>query len=328
MMTQYSSTQVQVKNYFGVASIVNALSFDSGENDSDKSVKAVKYALFGDRSKPLVLVMGGISSSRAVVDSEYGEGWWEPLVGYDKAIDLNDYCVLGVDFYSPNSATDITPQDQAILIRDLLSELALDGFELIVGSSYGGLVAQSFAANYPDCVKQLILICAASTHTNKSIALRYIQQKIMDNLPNDEGLKLARSLAMLGYRSDDELEARFTQDAFYRGDSKNFEIIEYLQHNANKFQKRFERMRYQNLSRSIDLHQVDEHKIKCPSLLIGFDSDQLVTTALIKKTSQAIGANSYYREIKTDYGHDGFLKEPEAITHLINEFLGKNNESN
>lgn len=327
-MTQYSSTQSEVKSYFGAASIVNALSFDNAENGVCETVKPMRYALFGDRNKPLALVMGGISSSRLIVSTEYGEGWWDQLVGYDKAIDLNDYCVLGVDFYSPEFLVDITPEDQAKLINDLLEEIGFDGFELIVGSSYGGLVAQSFAANYPQSVGQLILLCAASTHTNKSVALRYIQQKIMSSLPNDEGLKLARSLAMLGYRSDAELERRFSQEAFFRGQSQEFEIVEYLQHNANKFQKRFERFRYQNLSRSIDLHQVDESKVKCPSLLIGFDSDQLVTTNLIKKTCQAIGDNSYYREIQTEYGHDGFLKEVVAIENLINEFLGKNDESN
>ena len=57
---------------------------------------------------------------------------------------------------------------------------------------------------------------------------------------------------------------------------------------------------------------------KC--LLIGIDSDMLIEPHQQKYMAQHL-PNATYKEIHSDFGHDGFLIEAKAITKLISAFL-------
>ena len=61
---------------------------------------AVVGAWLGAPDAPTVVVQGGISAGRDVVADE-GEaaGWWQALVGEGRAIDLNRYRVLSIDWF-------------------------------------------------------------------------------------------------------------------------------------------------------------------------------------------------------------------------------------
>ncbi|PWK53835.1 hypothetical protein [Pleionea mediterranea] len=119
------------------------------------------YTLYGDSNKPCILVLGGISAGRDVAHctTEYASGWWSAQVNNEGAINLNDYCVLGIDYLGGNgqsSAPDsdasalcnaIDTRDQANAIAWLQHHLSISQFEAAIGSSYGGKVVLSLLSN-------------------------------------------------------------------------------------------------------------------------------------------------------------------------------------
>ncbi len=294
----------------------------------------LNYCRYGDHSKPLVLVLGGISSNQYAADflkeDQTIRGWWNGFIGKGKAVDLNLFQVLSIDFYAGTSFDATTQKHlsthtQAKLLSQLLCDLELDNVEAVIGGSYGGMVALAFAELYPDLLNKLVVLCAADKSSVKSIGLREIQRKIiglgLDSKKEQEAFSLARSLALLGYKGEDELENRFSKNS---SDSaavrKN--LNSYLQYNSDKFAQQYSKTKYLNLSLSIDLHQIDSKKIQTRSLFIGCDTDQIVPIEFIETLSKNITGESKFISIESTYGHDSFLIEVEVITPHIQSFLG------
>src|SRR5690606_21722908 len=69
-------------------------------------------------------------------------------------------------------------------------------------------------------------------------------------------------------------------------------------------------------SQSLDLHRVEPHRITCDCTLLGFDTDTLVPIADVRALGAAL-PRATVSCIATPYGHDGFLKEPEAVGAVI-----------
>jgi homoserine O-acetyltransferase len=298
-------------------------SFDLYHGGTVSDLK-IKYSINGNLSLPMIVVLGGISANHHVSGEE---GWWNNLVGSDKVIDTNKYCVVSVEYFSTEKKPNlkqklISSYDQAHLIKKLLEYLNIQSIQAIIGSSYGGMVALAFGELYSDSCRQIICICAADRSSIKSIALREIQRSIVKlTAMSKEGVALARALAMIGYRGEKELEERFSTEPRISNGQANFEVSRYLNHNGKKFAENFDTYRYINLSNSIDLHRIDPTKITSETLLIPITSDQLVPLKLVKQLQSKIQPCCQLKTIKSKYGHDGFLLEHEKIAKIINNFL-------
>ncbi len=59
---------------------------------------AVRYALYGAAGAPVVVVQGGISANRNAAAREDDAGWWEPVVGDDRAVDTRRFRVLSIEW--------------------------------------------------------------------------------------------------------------------------------------------------------------------------------------------------------------------------------------
>jgi homoserine O-acetyltransferase/O-succinyltransferase len=304
----------------------------------------VSYSIFGDLSKQPILVLGGISSDQYVVDCDiegiFVKGWWDPLIGVGKSINLNHYCVISLSYLDGTGRSDcsleqqldknqiqISTFDQAKVIKQLLIHLNIKKLAAIIGSSYGGMVAMAFAARYPELLEQFIAICAHHESDSKNTALRDLQRKILqfcNQAQNPkEGLILARSIATLGYRGEDELQSRFPNQINIAAKTVDFPIVDYLQKQGEKFSERFSVDRFINLSLSVDLHKIEPIQISTKCLLIGIEGDLIAPPKTVKQLSQDIGNNAVYAEISSKVGHDGFLKEFEQLSKLIQSRLGK-----
>ncbi len=292
----------------------------------------VKYSIYGKLSLPIVVVLGGISANHKVMGHE---GWWGNIVGEYKSIDIRKFCVISIDYYSGVSSprlnnTLISSYDQANLVKKLLDYLNINLIHAFIGSSYGGMVALAFGELYSNFTKRLICICAAHKNSIKSIALREVQRNIVKLTSlSKEGVALARSLAMIGYRGEEEFEERFSTEPKIHNGRTHFEVSHYLNHNGRKFANNFDTNKYLNLSNSIDIHRINPKKIKSNTLLIAMNSDQLVPIKLMKELQKSISAPCHFQEIPSKFGHDGFLLEHEKIGNLIQQFLRKekNNDS-
>ncbi|MEO1251401.1 MAG: homoserine O-succinyltransferase [Pseudomonadota bacterium] len=281
----------------------------------------LRVRLHGDPGAPVIAAAGGISASRAVAGDE--AGWWRDCAGPGRAIDTRNYCLLGFDFL-PNPGepkVTLTTGDQARALACALDALGVDALRAFVGASYGGMVALAFAAAYPDRVQKLVAISAADRPHGFGVAIRGVQRRILAFAAAqgkaEDGVSLARQIAMLSYRSPEEFDTRFEvcppQDA-----GGAYPHCDYLVSRGEAFS--MEPDRYLALSDSIDRHAVDIASVRAPSLFIAAQSDLIAPPAQIRRLAAA-APRARYIEIFSTYGHDAFLKETAAIGPFITRFL-------
>lgn len=309
--------------------IINSFQLDSGDESGDIEVAC---CLYGSAEKPVVAVLGGISASRWAMDCPQvnQKGWWQDVLSQVASSSLADCCFLTFEYFSfaekRVNPPVISTADQAVLLNKIQNQLKLPRFHAVIGSSYGGMVALSFASKYPDALLNLVCIAAADHNSVKSQALRQIQRSIIelgqtygkDSQDRKNFVALARSLAMVGYRGEIEFEQRFQSPI---PGAALAEVDSYLNFHGQRFADAFSLSRYLQLSQSIDFHQVNVSSIKANTLLIGITSDQLIPIEFIEQMGQKISANCQISWIDSIYGHDGFLLEAEQLNQLFNTFF-------
>ncbi len=293
----------------------------------DSQGRIISGRVYG-RAGALVVVLGGISASRfAGASGESQPGWWPALVRPGGAIDPCAFRVLGMD-YAPEDAQDgrttITTADQAARLRTLLDHLGVRRAAAIIGASYGGMVGLAFASLYPKRLERLCVISASHRPYPPGVAWRGIQRRIVrlgrDSGRPDEGMKLARELAMTTYRTPQELNGRFS--ARQTGQSPlRFDVCDYLHHCGEKFARAMSPGRFLALSESIDRHQVEPETIQAPTRLVAVDSDQLAPPQEMQALRARLGGPAQLHIIRSRFGHDAFLKEARKLSPLLSTWL-------
>ncbi len=275
------------------------------------------YEIVGRSDAPVVVALGGMSATRRVTE------WWGHTARPGGDIDLERYRVLGVEYLDGGATPDGSPErvvttyDQADALADALDALGIERIFTLVGASYGGMVALAFAERYPERVRQLVVISAPARAHPMAVALRSIQRQIvtlaLESGRPEEGLALARQLAVTTYRSAEEFGERFDAESVQR----------YLRHQADKFARRFSTARFLALSLSVDLHSVDPSRITTPAVLVAARGDAIVPLEQMQELADTLAGPSALRVTQTFTGHDAFLAEPHAAGSIIRNALLK-----
>jgi homoserine O-acetyltransferase len=298
------------------------------------------YELAGPPDAPVVIALGGISAGRhvAATPSNAAPGWWEGVAGAGRALDTRRYRILGVEFLDGGRGEDgcpariVTTHDQADAIAALLDKLAIDRVYAVVGASYGGMVALAFAERYPTRLDRLVVLGAAHEADPNSTAIRVIQRRTVElgveTGRAHEALVLARGLAMTTYRGERELAERFDVNASgpadVDGTNATFPIERYLRHAGARFAKQFTPERFLALSLSADLHRVAPEAIHVPTTIVSFEGDRVVPRRQTLNLAARLGTQLHdivHVDIRTQYGHDGFLLEVVAVGAAITRAL-------
>jgi len=302
----------------------------SGEKLSQTHLKG---RLHGREGAPLVVVAGGISAGRFVHRTETnGLGWWSDAVTMGGPIDLRRCQVLAFD-YAPRAADDQTPadapvtittHDQARLLALLLHRLGVDSVAAFIGCSYGGMVALAFAELFPRWVEQLVVVSAAHRAHPLATAWRGIQRRILklavDAGRPEDGVALARELAMTTYRTPEEFGERFDSDAPTSA-GQAYPVCEYLTARGRAYRTHTTPSRWLSLSDSIDRHSVLPEDIRTPTTLVGFTSDRLVPIDDIRELAARLPTLWRLVEAPSLYGHDAFLKEDALVGDILRTAL-------
>ncbi len=308
------------------------------------------YELAGAPDGPVVAVLGGISAGKHVTPNaaDGSPGWWADIVGPGRAIDTDRYRVLTFDYLGGNGSSSgprvpcggltagsfprVTTGDQARGLALLVDHLGIGSLHAVVGASYGGMVALAFAARYRERLERLFIACAAHQSHTQSTALRGLQRQIvrlgrgLGAAP--EALALARGLAMVTYRSPEELEGRFGPFPRRAGGALEFPVEAYLRARGKAFARTFHPDAFLLLSESLDLHRVDPERIVTPTTLWAIASDQLVPLTQVRELRRRLGGSSRLVEVDSPYGHDAFLKESASLGSVLASCLAKNLGSN
>lgn len=224
-----------------------------------------------DKSNVILLYTGLSASSHAhSTPSNPQPGWWEKFIGPGGCLDTDKYFVICTNViggcFGSTGPSSIDPADgqryatrfPIVTMEDmvraqfrLLDSLGVDKLYASVGSSMGGMLSLASGVLFPSRVGRIISISGAARSHPYSIAMRHTQRQVLmmdpnwnrgyyyDKIPPHAGMKLAREIATVTYRSGPEWEQRFGRR---RADPEkppalcpDFLIETYLDHAGEKF---------------------------------------------------------------------------------------------
>jgi homoserine O-acetyltransferase len=236
-----------------------------------------------------------------------------------------DYLGGSGDSTGPQPPVSISSYDQAEALVRLLDHLGVKSLAAIAGGSYGGMVGLAFAERFPERVGHVITIGAADRSHPLATAWRSVQRHIVGFAAAcgqpQEGLRLARALAMTTYRSPEELAARFSGAVARHGERFVFPIEEYLFARGSDYAQRYRAESFLCLSESIDLHRVDAARVFVPTTVVAIREDQLVPLADLRALAARLPRGRLH-EISSIYGHDAFLKESQQLRGIFRAAFG------
>jgi homoserine O-acetyltransferase len=302
-------------------------------------------------------------------------GWWDGMIGPGKAFDTDRYFVISTNLLggcrgttgpsSVNPATGepygadfpvITVADMVRTERAFLDELGIERLAAVAGGSLGGMQAFEWAILYPDQVDAVVAI--ASTHAlhPQGVAWNSIARDSIMRDPAwqdgryygtgrspEAGMGIGRMVGHITYLSAQALEEKFgrrlqfADDIRYTITEPEFQVENYLRHQADSFVKRFDANTYLYTSRALtyfDLARQHGHgsleraleNVSARTLLIAFSSDWLyppAASAEIDQALRALGKPVEFQVIEAPYGHDCFLLEEARQTPMIRQFLSE-----
>jgi homoserine O-acetyltransferase len=272
----------------------------------------------GRADAPVVVVLGGISSSRHVTAtaSNPTPGWWDEFVGPGRTVDTLEFRVASIDYEA------LSTHQQASALIDALREAGIRGLHAVVGASYGGMVALALAELYPSLTERLIVIGAAHESTPSATAQRSLQRKVVElgfraGLAS-EALGIARGMAVTTYSTAGDLENRFDFDDPVE---REREIDRFLTLAGARFTSRCAPERFLGLSRSLDHHYVDPAAITCRTTVIGVIEDYLVPPSQLADLAARIAAPCELALVSSIHGHDAFLEDQQLIAPIVRRAL-------
>jgi homoserine O-acetyltransferase len=360
------------------AALPDPFHFWRGGALSDGRVAYETWGTLNPARDNAILLFTGLSPSAHAASSpaDPTPGWWEKMVGPGKAIDTNSYfviCVnsLGSCFGSSGPASidpatglayrlefpDLSVEDIARGGYETIRSLGIQRLSAVVGASLGGMAVLAFAAQFANMARRVISISGSPAALPFASALRTTQRDAILTDPDWQegqyssevrpitGMKIARKLGTLTYRSAAEWKHRFgrrpASDRVYGAQSPGrahfpaeFAIQDYLNAQADKFVSVFDPNCYLYLSRAIDRFDLSAHG-GSPSaalkraaveraLVIGVESDTLFTINEQRAVADAFeiaGTETEFVPLASLEGHDAFLVDIEPFAAAIGGFL-------
>lgn len=293
-----------------------------------------RVTIYGDPSAPAVLVAHALTGSSSVHE------WWGQLVGAGKLLDPSRFCILGVNAlggcYGSTGPLgkpgfpEVTVTDIVAAQARALERLGFASFGLAIGASLGGMQALQWALDFPDRVERAVLVGSHDHQSAMGIALNAIQRECIA-LDPQRGLRIARKIAMLSYKSASLLRVRHDRRPDRRARFA-FDVEGYLEHQADLFEARMDPHSYVTLTHAMDSFDVRErasrghaHSTPRPELLFaGISSDWLFEPHDVRAAAARFAGGGYvseYREIESTHGHDAFLAEPEKLAEILSPLV-------
>lgn len=302
----------------------------------------------GPEDAPQVLVIHALTGS-----ADAAGDWWKPLIGPGSALDTDRVGVLCANLlggrYGTTGPTSVdartgepygdrfprvTTRDQARAQWALLDALGVEDLAIATGGSLGGMVALELALERPAAVGTVLPIAAPAATGALALAWNHVQLELLDRL-GDEGLDLARRLALTTYRSEIDFDVRFGRGAEADGRPS---IVSYLAHQGRKLVDRFDVDTYRVLVGAIDSHDIGRGRGDVRLALralaaggtrlrgVGIERDILFGPDQVRElvsAARSAGADATYAELASTKGHDAFLVEWDQLGALLQRALAE-----
>ncbi|KAL8906950.1 MAG: hypothetical protein Q9207_001704 [Kuettlingeria erythrocarpa] len=268
----------------------------------------IAYETWGELNKDksnVILLHGGLSASSHAHSTSTNSkpGWWEKFIGPNAPLDTNKYFVIctnviggcygstGPQSKDPANGESYATRFPILTMEDMVRAQfrLLDAFGIhklyaSLGSSMGGMQSLAVGVLFPDRVGRIVSISGCARSHPYSIAMRHTQRQVLmmdpnwargfyyQGIPPHAGMKLAREIATVTYRSGPEWEQRFGRR---RADPArppalcpDFLIETYLDHAGEKFCLEYDANSLLYVSKAMDLfdlgreHQKQMHRLR------------------------------------------------------------------
>jgi len=252
-----------------------------------------------------ILLHTGLSASSHAHSTEANPkpGWWEKFIGPDAPLDTDKYFIICTNViggcYGSTGPSSLDPTDgqnyatrfPILTMEDmvraqfrLLDALSIEKLYASVGSSMGGMQSLAAGVLFPEKVGKVVSVSGCARSHPYSIAMRHTQRQVLmmdpnwsrgfyyTGIPPHAGMKLAREIATVTYRSGPEWEQRFGRR---RADPSrppalcpDFLIETYLDHAGEKFCLEYDANSLLYVSKAMDLfdlgrnHQLEMGRLR------------------------------------------------------------------
>jgi homoserine O-acetyltransferase len=289
MINQENSVGIVETKYF---------SFDEKiklENGLDFGPITVAYETYGELNEDksnAILVLHALSGDAHAAGYHSAEdrkpGWWDDMIGPDKAFDTNQYFIIssnilggckgttGPSSINPETGKPYSTSFPMITIEDIVhvQKKLVDSFGIkqllaVAGGSMGGMQAFEWTILYPEMAKSAVIIASASGLSAQNIAFNEVGRNAIVSDPNwnngnyydnevpGRGLALARMIGHITYLSEESMRQKFgrkLQDKIkpdYNFDV-NFQVESYLHYQGQSFVDRFDANSYLYITKALD----------------------------------------------------------------------------
>ncbi len=320
-----------------------------------------------------ILLFTGLSPSAhaAATLANPSPGWWQRMIGPALAIDTSRYFVLCVNsigscFGSTGPASidpatgeryrldfpEVAVEDIARCGYETARALGIERLDVVMGASLGGSVVAAFAALFPAGARRVISISGSGAASPFAIALRSVQREAILRDPDWQGghyppahpprngMRLARKLGTITYRSATEWRQRFGREPLAGNALRaspfapRFAVEGYLEAQAERFVRVYDPNCYLYLSRAMDRFDLAEHGGSYQAalagsqaervLVIGVESDLLYPIheqAALAEAFELAGRPTQFTRMPSLEGHDAFLVDIPRFDAAIRAFL-------
>ena len=318
---------------------IGTLQLECGTQLPGVEQRVTIYGTPADDGSNVVLVEHALTGSGRVVE------WWPGIVGDGALFDPSRWCVIGINALGgcygstgPASAAEdgkafgerfprVTVADIVRAEIAALDRIGIARIDTVIGGSLGGMRALQWALVAPERLRAAIVVGAHDHHSAMGIALYALQREAIALDPRG-GLRLARKIAMLSYKSDELLRLRHER----RGDrfgKPRFDVEGYLERQADLFEARMDPASYVTLTHSMDSFDVRGTRMldASPELVfVGIISDWLFLAQDVRAAARRLGlrgARAHYVQLRSAHGHDAFLAEAPQLRELLEPFAGR-----
>ena len=326
----------------------------------------------GDNS---ILILTGLSPDAHAASNadDPSPGWWDAMVGPGKPIDTDRWHVVCVNTLgsckgstgaaspSPEDGQpyrirfpDLSIEDVADAAMHVVDALGIEHLACVIGNSMGGMAALALLLRHPGRARSHINVSGAARALPFSIAIRSLQREAIrldpawngghydDARYPESGMRMARKLGVITYRSALEWDGRFGRvrlDSDRRDDEDpfglEFEVESYLEAHARRFVRNFDPNCYLYLSRCMDWFDIGESlggdtlaglaAIRVErALAIGVHTDILFPLQQQEEIADGLragGCDARFLPLPSPQGHDAFLVDFERFGPAVRGFL-------
>lgn len=327
-----------------------ALELESGKSINDFPLN---YTTIGELNKEKDNVVWIFHAMTANSDPS---DWWDGMVGEGKFFNPEQYFIICVNMpgshygsvspltINPNTGTPyyqqfpfFTPLDMVRAYDQLRKQLGIEKILLGIGGSMGGQQLLAWVCEQPSLFEFIVPIATNAFHSPWGKAFNASQRMCIEADPTwkeasptagMEGMKVARSVALISYRTYD------TYDKTQQDKDKAIEFTRsesYQKYQGEKLAKRFNALSYYMLTKSMDSHHLGRgileaeerlSKIQAKTLVIGISSDILYPLNEQQFIVDHI-PGAKLEILDSFYGHDGFLLENEKLNIILSNLLNQ-----